>query len=201
MMDIRKYLPLILLGLGAILVFSMCGSYNKVVSMDEGVKGKWSEVENQYQRRMDLIDQTVSTVKAAANYERQTLEAVVQARAAATQVRIDANNLSPEAIQRFEQAQNNLYGAMKSLLAVSEAYPELKANQNFINLQTQIEGTENRIAMARRNFNDAVNGFNAYIRRFPTNLFAGIFGFSPKGYFQATQGSETAPNLDDKFGQ
>jgi LemA protein len=201
MMDLRKYLPLILLGLGAILIFSMCGSYNTVVSMDEGVKGKWSEVENQYQRRMDLIDQTVSTVKASANYERQTLEAVVQARASATQVKVDANNLSPEAIQRFEQAQNNLYGAMKSLLAVTEAYPDLKANQNFVNLQTQIEGTENRIAMARRNFNEATNGFNAYIRRFPTNLFAGIFGFSPKGYFQATQGAEKAPNLDDKFGQ
>ncbi len=186
-MDFRKYLPLILLGLGAILIFSMCGSYNKVVSMDEGVKGKWSEVENQYQRRMDLIDQTVSTVKASANYERQTLEAVVQARAAATQVKVDANNLSPEAIQRFEQAQNNLYGAMKSLLAVTEAYPDLKANQNFVNLQTQIEGTENRIGMARRNFNEAVNGFNAYIRRFPTNLFAGIFGFSPKGYFQSAR--------------
>lgn len=201
MMDLRKYLPIILLALGAMLIFSMCGAYNNVVSQDEGVKGKWSEVENQYQRRMDLIDQTVSTVKAAANYERQTLEAVITARAAATQVKIDANNLSPEAIQRFEQTQNNLYGAMKSLLAVSEAYPELKANQNFVNLQTQIEGTENRIAMARRNFNDAVNGFNANIRRFPMNLFAGIFGFSPKGYFQSTQGAEQAPNLDDKFGK
>ena len=201
MMDLRKYLPLILLGLGAILIFSMCGSYNKVVSMDEGVKGKWSEVENQYQRRMDLIDQTVSTVKASANYERQTLEAVVQARAAATQVKIDANNLTPEAIQRFEQTQNNLYGAMKSLLAVSEAYPQLRATENFINLQTQIEGTENRIGQARRNFNEAVNGFNAYIRRFPTNLFAGIFGFSPKGYFQSAEGAAKAPNLDDKFGQ
>ena len=201
MTDLRKYLPIILLALGAILVFSMCGSYNKAVGMDEGIKAKWSEVENQYQRRMDLIDQTVSTVKAAANYERKTLEAVIQARASATQVKIDANNLTPENIQRFEQAQNNLYGAMKSLLAVSEAYPDLKANQNFVNLQTQIEGTENRIALARRNFDEAVNGFNAYIRRFPTNLIAGIYGFSPKGYFQATQGAEKAPNLDDKFGQ
>ena len=128
MTDLRKYLPIILLALGAILVFSMCGSYNKAVGMDEGIKAKWSEVENQYQRRMDLIDQTASTVKAAANYERKTLEAVIQARASATQVKIDANNLTPENIQRFEQAQNNLYGAMKSLLAVSEAYPDLKAN-------------------------------------------------------------------------
>lgn len=200
MTDLRKYLPLILLGLAAILIFSMCGSYNKAVGMDEGIKGKWSEVENQYQRRMDLVNQTVSTVKAAANYERQTLEAVIQARAAATQVKIDANNLSPENIQRFEQVQNNLGSTLKSLLAVSEAYPDLKANQNFVNLQTQIEGTENRIAMARRNFNEAVNAFNSYIRRFPTNLIAGIFGFSPKGYFQSAPGAEQAPNLDDKFG-
>ena len=113
MTDLRKYLPLILLGLAAILIFSMCGSYNKAVGMDEGIKGKWSEVENQYQRRMDLVNQTVSTVKAAANYERQTLEAVIQARAAATQVKIDANNLSPENIQRFEQVQNNLGSTLK----------------------------------------------------------------------------------------
>jgi LemA protein len=158
-------------------------------------------VENQYQRRMDVIDQVVSTVKAAANYERQTLEAVVQARAAATQVKIDANNLTPEAIQRFEQTQNSLYGAMKSLLAVSEAYPDLKANQNFVNLQTQIEGTENRIAVARRNFNEAVQEYNSYIRRFPTNMIAGMLGFSQKGYFQAAPEAQTAPNLDKKFGQ
>lgn len=200
-MDIRKYLPWILIGVVVLLGMSMCNTYNKLGPMEEGIKAKWSEVENQYQRRMDLIDQTVATVKAGANYERQTLEAVVQARAAATSVKIDANNLSPEAIQQFEQKQNSLYGAMKSLLAVSENYPNLKANQGFLDLQTQIEGTENRISLARRNFNEAVNGFNAYIRRFPTNLMAGAFGYSPKGYFQATSGAEKAPDLNQKFGQ
>lgn len=199
MTDIRKYLPIILLVLVAVLMFSMCGTYNKLGPMDENIKAKWSEVENQYQRRMAFMDQAVETVKAGANYERQTLEAVVQARAAATQVKIDANNLSPEAIQRFEQGQNNLYGAMKSLLAVAEAYPNLKANQGFLDLQTQIEGTENRIALARRNFNDAVNGYNAYIRKFPTNLLAGVFGFSPQGYFQAESGAEKTPDLKGKF--
>jgi LemA protein len=201
MTDIRKYLPLILLGVVALLGISMCNTYNKLGPMEEGIKGKWSEVEVQYQRRLDLIDQTVATVKAGADYEKSTLEAVVQARAAATSVKVDANNLSPEAIQRFEQGQNSLYGAMKSLLAISENYPNLKANQGFLDLQTQIEGTENRIAMARRNFNEAVNGYNAYIRRFPTNLLAGVFGFTPKGYFQATAGAEKAPDLNQKFGQ
>ena len=169
--------------------------------MEEGIKAQWSEVENQYQRRMALMDQAVATVKAGANYERGTLEAVVQARAAATQVKVDANNLSPEAIQKFEQSQNALASSMKSLLLVVEQYPNLKANQGFLDLQTQIEGTENRIALARRNFNEAVNAFNAYIRRFPTNLLAGVFGFSPKGYFQAETGAEKTPDLDQKFGQ
>ncbi len=201
MTDIRKYLPIILLGLVAVLGMSMCSTYNKLGPMEESVKAKWSEVENQYQRRMDFIDQAVATVKAGANYEKSTLEAVVQARAAATQVKVDANNLSPEAIQKFEQSQNALYSTMKSLLMVSEAYPNLKANQGFLDLQTQIEGTENRIALARRNFNDAVNGFNAYIRRFPTNLLAGVFGFTPKGYFQSSAGADKAPDLNQKFGQ
>lgn len=201
MTDFRKYLPLILLALVALLGMSMCNTYNKLGPMEEGIKANWSEVENQYQRRMALMDQAVATVKAGANYERQTLEAVVQARAAATQVKIDANNLSPEAIQRFEQSQNALASTMKSLLAVSEAYPNLKANQGFLDLQTQIEGTENRIAMARRAFNESVNQFNAYIRRFPTNLLAGVFGFSPKGYFQAETGAEKTPDLNQKFGQ
>ncbi len=201
MTDIRKYLPIILIGLVVVLGFSMCNTYNKLGPMEEGIKAQWSEVENQYQRRMAFMDQAVSTVKAGANYERGTLEAVVQARAAATQVKVDANNLSPEAIQRFEQSQNALASSMKSLLLVVEQYPNLKANQGFLDLQTQIEGTENRIALARRNFNEAVNAFNAYIRRFPTNLLAGVFGFSPKGYFQAEAGAEKTPDLDQKFGQ
>ncbi|MBC7774125.1 MAG: LemA family protein [Phycisphaerae bacterium] len=201
MTNFRKYLPIILVILVAVLGMSMCNTYNKLGPMEEGIKAKWSEVENQYQRRMALMDQAVATVRAGANYEKSTLEAVVQARASATQVKVDANNLSPEAIQRFEQSQNALASTMKSLLAVVEAYPNLKANQGFLDLQTQIEGTENRIAMARRNFNEAVNGFNAYIRRFPTNLLSGVFGFSPKGYFQAESGADKTPDLNQKFGQ
>lgn len=195
MMDFRKYLPLILLALAAVLVFSMCGSYNSAVNKDETVKKAWSQVENQYQRRADLIPNLVNTVKGYANFEQQTLQQVIQARAAATQVKIDANNLTPEAIQRFEQAQQGLSGALGRLLAVSENYPDLKANQNFLDLQKQLEGTENRISVERKNFNETVQDYNAYIRRFPTNLIAGMFGFSPKGYFQAAAGSENAPKV------
>ena len=195
MMDFRKYLPLILLALAALLVFSMCGSYNSAVNKDETVKKAWSQVENQYQRRADLIPNLMNTVKGYANFEQQTLQQVIQARASATQVKIDANNLTPEAIQRFEQAQQGLSGALSRLLAVSENYPDLKANQNFLDLQKQLEGTENRISVERKNFNETVQDYNAYIRRFPTNLIAGMFGFSPKGYFQAAAGSENAPKV------
>lgn len=195
MIDFRKYLPLILLGVAALLVFSMCGSYNTAVKKDEGVKAAWSQVENQYQRRADLIPNLVNTVKGYANFEQQTLEAVVQARASATQVKVDPTNLTPEAIQRYEQAQQGLSGALGRLLMVTENYPDLKANQNFLDLQKQLEGTENRISVERKNFNDSVQDFNAHIRRFPTNLFMGIFGFSPKGYFQSQPGSEKAPEV------
>lgn len=195
MTDIRKYLPIILLGLVAVLVFSMCGSYNTAVQKDESVKSAWSQVENQYQRRADLIPNLVNTVTGYANFEKQTLEAVVQARASATQVKIDPENLTPEAIQRFEQAQQGLSGALGRLLMVTENYPDLKANQNFLDLQKQLEGTENRISVERKNFNSTVQDFNSHIRRFPTNLLVGIFGFSPKGYFQAQPGSEKAPEV------
>jgi len=195
MTDIRKYLPIILLGVVAVLVFSMCGTYNTTVKKDEGVKAAWSQVENQYQRRSDLIPNLVNTVKGYANFESQTLEAVVKARASATQTKIDPENLSPEAIQRFEQAQQGLSGALSRLLMVTENYPDLKANQSFLDLQKQLEGTENRIAVERKKFNESVQDFNAHIRVFPTNLFAGIFGFSPKGYFQSQPGSEQAPQV------
>ncbi|MCB0530271.1 MAG: LemA family protein [Saprospiraceae bacterium] len=194
-MDFRKYLPIILLALLAVLVFSMCGSYNSAVGKDENVKKAWSQVENQYQRRADLIPNLVNTVKGYANFEQETLEKVISARASATQVKIDANNLTPEAIQRFEQAQQGLTGALGRLLAVAENYPDLKANQNFLDLQKQLEGTENRISVERKNFNEAVQDYNSYIRRFPTNLITGIFGFSPKGYFQAAAGAENAPEV------
>ena len=195
MTSFRKYLPLILLALGAMLLFSMCGSYNSTVKKDEAVKAAWSQVENQYQRRADLIPNLVNTVKGYADFERGTLESVIQARASATQVKIDANNLTPEAIQRYEQAQQGLTGALGKLLAVAEAYPNLKANENFLSLQDQLEGTENRITQERKNFNTSVQDFNSHIRHFPTNLLVGIFGFSPKGYFQAQEGSEKAPTV------
>jgi LemA protein len=195
MTDFRKYLPLILLALGAMLVFGMCGSYNTAVKKDEGVKAAWSQVENQYQRRADLIPNLVNTVKGYADFEKSTLEAVVQARASATQVKVDPENLTPEAIQRYEQAQQGLSGALGRLLMVTENYPDLKANQSFLDLQKQLEGTENRISVERKNFNESVQDFNSHIRRFPTNLLVGIFGFSPKGYFQAQPGSDRAPEV------
>ena len=195
MADFRKYLPLILLGLGALLVFSMCGSYNTAVGKDEGVKSAWSQVENQYQRRADLIPNLVNTVKGYANFEQETLQKVVEARASATQVKIDAGSLTPENIQRFEQAQQGLSSALSRLLAVAEAYPDLKANQNFLDLQKQLEGTENRISVERKKFNETVQDYNSYIRKFPTNLIAGMFGFSPKGYFQAVAGADKAPEV------
>jgi LemA protein len=195
MMDIRKYMPLILIGLVVVLVFSMCGAYNGAVGKEENVKKAWSQVENQYQRRADLIPNLVNTVKGYANFEQQTLTAVVSARASATQVKVDPNDLTPENIQRFEQAQQGLSGALGKLLMITENYPDLKANQNFLDLQKQLEGTENRISVERKNFNEAVNGYNSSIRRFPTNLLVGMFGFTPKGYFQAAAGSDRAPEV------
>ena len=194
-MNIRNLIPLILVGVLLLLVFNMCGSYNTAVQKDEEVKKAWSQVENQYQRRADLIPNLVSTVKGYADFERSTLEAVVQARANATKVTINADNLTPENIQRFEQAQAGLSGALSRLLAVAESYPNLKANENFLDLQKQLEGTENRISVERRNFNTSVNEYNTFIRRFPTNLYAGIFGFSPRGYFQSAAGSDKAPEV------
>lgn len=189
---------IILLAVLAVLLVggcSTCNSYNAAVGKDENVKKAWSQVENQYQRRADLIPNLVNTVKGYANFEQQTLEAVVAARASATQVKIDANNLTPENLQRFEQAQQGLSGALGRLLAVAENYPDLKANQNFLDLQKQLEGTENRISVERKNFNDAAQDYNSYIRRFPTNLLVGIFGFSQKEYFKSAAGSEKAPEV------
>jgi LemA protein len=195
MTDFSKILKWVLLGLVVLLVFSMCGSYNTAVGKDENVKKAWSQVENQYQRRADLIPNLVNTVKGYANFEQQTLTAVVEARAKATSVSINADNLTPDKIQEFERAQSGLNSALGRLLAVAENYPDLKANQNFLDLQKQLEGTENRISVERKNFNEAVQDYNAYVRRFPTNIFAGMFGFSAKGYFQAAEGSDKAPKV------
>lgn len=193
MTDFSKILKWVIAGLVIVLLFSMCSSYNTTVGKDENVKKAWSLVENQYQRRADLIPNLVETVKGYANFEQSTLTAVVEARAKATSVSINADNLTPEKIQEFERAQAGLNTSLGRLLAVAENYPDLKANQNFMDLQKQLEGTENRIAVERKKFNESVEDFNAYVRRFPTNIFAGMFGFSAKGYFQSTAGSDKAP--------
>ncbi len=171
------------------------GTYNQMVTEDENVKNKWAQVENQYQQRMDLIPNLVNTVKGAAEFEKGTLTAVVEARASATQVKVDPSQLTPENIQKFQAAQGQLSTALGRLLMVVENYPNLKANQNFLELQATLEGTERRIAVARKDFNDAAQAFNTYIRKFPQTLLAGMFGFSQKGYFEAEKGAEKAPEV------
>jgi LemA protein len=195
---IRKILPLILLGLLLVVGFGMCGAYNNVVGKDENVKKAWSQVENQYQRRADLIPNLVKTVKGYADFEQSTLQAVVEARANATKVTIKVDELTTENIQRFEQAQGALSGALSRLLAVAENYPNLKANESFLSLQTQLEGTENRIAVERKNFNEVVGDYNMYVRKFPNNLYVGVFGFSPRGYFESAVGADKAPEVNFK---
>ncbi|MCS7036158.1 MAG: LemA family protein [Saprospiraceae bacterium] len=195
MATFRKWLPLVFIGLVLILGFNMCNTYNSLVQKDEQVKKAWSQVENQYQRRLDLIPNLVETVKGYADFEKSTLQAVVEARANATRVTIQADELTPENLQRYEQAQGALSSALGRLLAVAENYPNLKANENFLSLQTQLEGTENRIAVERKNFNEVVGQYNSHVRRFPTNLYAGMLGFSQKAYFQSTPGAERAPQV------
>lgn len=171
-------------------------SYNGMVKKQEAVESAWSQVENVYQRRADLIPNLVNTVKGAANFEKETLEAVIQARASATQVKVDPTNLDPASLQKFEQAQTGLSSALSRLLVSVERYPELKANQNFRDLQVQLEGTENRISEERRKFNLVVQEYNSSIRSFPNNLMAGMFGFEKKAYFEAiTEGAEKAPEV------
>ncbi|WP_143310626.1 LemA family protein [Chitinophaga vietnamensis] len=179
----------------ALLVFVGCGKYNGMVKKDENVKNKWGAVQSSYQRRADLIPNLVSTVKGAANFETETLTKVMEARASATQIKVDANDLSPEKIQQYQAAQGQLSQALGRLLAVSEAYPDLKANQNFRDLQVQLEGTENRINVARNDFNDAVNDYNGTVRTFPNNIVAGITGFKEKGYFAADESAKNAPKV------
>ncbi len=195
MATFRKWLPLVFIGLLLVLGFNTCNTYNALVQKDEQVKKAWSQVENQYQRRLDLIPNLVETVKGYAEFEKSTLQAVVEARANATRVTLQADQLTPENLQRFEQAQGALSTALGRLLAVAENYPNLKANENFINLQTQLEGTENRIAVERKNYNEVVGEYNTYLRRFPTNLYAGLLGFSSKAYFQAAPAAEKVPQV------
>lgn len=171
---------------------SSCG-YNTMVQKDEVVESQWANVQNAYQRRADLIPNLVNTVKGAANFEKETLTQVIEARAKATSVNINPGDLSPENIQKFQAAQGELSGALSRLLVSVERYPELKANQNFLELQAQLEGTENRIAVERRKFNETVQDYNSYIRSFPRNFIAGWFDFDKKGYFEADAGAQKAP--------
>lgn len=171
-------------------------TYNGMVVEDENVQAAWSQVENVYQRRADLIPNLVSTVKGYASHESATLEGVVAARAKATQVTVDPSDLTEEAVARFNEAQGELSSALGKLLMIQENYPELKANQNFLELQAQLEGTENRIATERMKFNETAKAYNTMIRKFPDNIIASIFGFEKKGYFEAQAGAETAPVVE-----
>jgi LemA protein len=193
---------ILLFGVVLFLIFGV-STYNRLVRLDEGVKGQWSQVENVYQRRLDLIPNLVRTVQGAADFERGTLEAVINARARATQPPAGPGGApppdNPQAFAQFEAAQNALSSALSRLLVVVERYPELKANQNFLELQSQLEGTENRITVERRRYNELAQEFNASIRRFPANLVAGMLGFRAKEYFKATPGAERPPEVDFNF--
>ena len=193
----KGYIVLIVVAVVILSIFFWFrGSYNGMVSMSETVSSQWSNVENQYQRRLDLIPNLVNTVKGYAAHEQQTLEDVVNARAKATQTQINFDQLDEAAIKKINRTQGELSSALSRLMAISESYPDLKANQNFLELQAQLEGTENRIAVERRKFNESVKNYNAYIRQFPKNMIAGMFGFVPKPYFEATAGAENAPKVE-----
>ena len=181
-------------GLFLLFGLSSCG-YNTMVSLDEEVGAAWAQVENQYQRRANLIPNLVNTVKGYAEFEQETLVDVVEARAKATSINVDAGELNPEQLQQFQQAQEELGGALSRLLATVERYPDLKANQSFLELQAQLEGTENRIATERMRYNEVVQAYNAYIRKFPQNIIAGWFDFEQKGYFEAEEGAEEVPEV------
>ena len=180
---------------GLMLYSSIKGTYNSMVSMDEGVTAQWAQVENVYQRRADLIPNLVATVKGYAAHEQETLEGVIEARSKATSVTIDPSNLNAASIQQFQAAQDGLSSALSKLMVVVERYPDLKANQNFLELQTQLERTENRIAVERRAFNTNAQEYNSYIRSFPKNIYASMFGFDKKVYFSAQEGAEEAPEV------
>ena len=192
----KSYIVLAIIIIIAIGIFAWFqGSYNQMVTKSENISSQWSNVENQYQRRSDLIPNLVSTVKGYAEHEQNTLTQVVEARAKATQMQINFDQLDEKTLQKFNNMQGELSSALSRLMAISEQYPNLKANENFRDLQAQLEGTENRIAVERRKFNEEVKGYNAYIRFFPKNILAGMFGFTPKPYFEAVSGAEKAPEV------
>ncbi|MCQ2127333.1 MAG: LemA family protein [Bacteroidaceae bacterium] len=187
---------IILLAVVAVLVLAGIRINNRMVSLDEEVTQAWSNVENVYQRRADLIPNLVATVKGYAEHESKTLQDVIEARTKATSINIDAENMTAQDLEEFQKAQSEVGGALGRLIAIGESYPDLKANQNFLELQTQLEGTENRIAVERRNFNEVARAYNTYIRKFPNSLFAGILNFDKKPYFEAEEGSEKAPKVE-----
>jgi LemA protein len=186
---------IVILGIIMLLVFWIMGINNNLVSKEEAVNKSWADVENVYQRRLDLIPNLVNTVKGVANFEQQTLTAVIEARAKATSVQINPKNLDEGSIQKFQDAQNGVSAALGRLMVVVERYPELKATQNFSELQAQLEGTENRITVERKRFNETAQEYNTYLRRFPNVMFAGMFGFQQKAYFKSTEGAEKAPEV------
>lgn len=190
-----KRLSICLIALIGLFALNSC-SYNKMVEKDEAVSTAWSNVETQYQRRADLIPNLVNTVKGYAQHEKTTLEAVMSARSKATQITVDPANLTPEKMKEYQQAQGEISNALGKLLAISENYPELKANQSFSELQAQLEGTENRITEARKRYNAAVEEYNILVRSFPNNIFAGMFGFERKNKFEADAGSSQAPSVN-----
>ena len=191
----KKSSVIIVLIVAAIVVVWGITGYNGLVGMDEGVQTKWADVETQYQRRADLIPNLVNTVKGYAAHESETLQAVVEARAKASSMNIDPSNMSAEQIANFQKAQDGVSSALGRLLVTVEKYPDLKANENFRELQAQLEGTENRISVARRDYNEAARKYNTSLRSFPKNILAGMFGFEKKSYFEALEGSEQAPTV------
>ena len=196
-MNLKKQLgwiiPVVIL---VVIIMWAVSGYNGMVSMDESVQGKWADVETQYQRRADLIPNLVSTVKGYAAHESETLESVVKARSEASSVKVDPENITPEKLAEYQKAQSGVSSALGRLMVIVEKYPDLKANQNFLELQSQLEGTENRINVARRDFNEAAKQYNTSIRRFPKNIIAGMFGFEKKAYFEAEKGAEQAPKVE-----
>ncbi|MBO7249256.1 MAG: LemA family protein [Bacteroidales bacterium] len=197
----KKSTWVIVLAVAAVLFFWVKGVYNNMVTLDEGVQTAWSQVENVYQRRADLIPNLVNTVKGYAQHESATLEGVVNARAKATQITVDPENLTPESLAKFQKAQGELSSALGKLLSITENYPDLKANENFLQLQAQLEGTENRITVERQKFNETAREYNTTIRKFPNNILSGMFGFEKKAYFEAEEGAERAPEVSFMSGE
>lgn len=195
MKSMKKSTIIIIAVLALLAIWAVTG-YNGLVAMEENVNGQWSNVETQYQRRADLIPNLVNTVKGYASHERETLEGVIEARSKATRITVNAEDLTPEKLAEYQKAQGAVTSALGKLLAITENYPELKANQNFLELQVQLEGTENRINVARTNFNNTTKEFNTSIRRFPKNILAGLFGFEKRAYFEAAEGAEQAPKVE-----